>query len=362
MISANGEVLLLLEFGAYNPLLEQSQSSMAQKQWNLVNTVNVEHGRHSTKIGVDWRRLTPDLVQATPDAEYVYLSPTTVSTNSVDIGVGVSDAPAYPVYTNFSAFIQDAWKINNRLSLSTGIRWDVNPAPGVAKGIMPYTVIGLNDPSTMSLAPEGTPLWRTSWYNFAPRLGFAYLLDSSADRETVLRGGGGVFFDTGQQTGSAALQGPGLQATNYFGNIFGVSASFPVPVAMVAPPVSESLIPPYGPLYANPANLQLPFTFQWNASLEQALGRTQSFTLSYVGSNGRKLLQEQDTTVQNNPDFGSLYVFKNGLTSSYNALQVKYQKQVSRNLQAIASYTERELQWVWPLRRRPARLQQLIRS
>jgi hypothetical protein len=178
----------------------------------------------------------------------------------------------------------------------------------------------------------------------------------------VLRGGGGVFFDTGQQTGSAALQGPGLQATNYFGNIFGVSASFPVPVAMVAPPVSESLIPPYGPLYANPANLQLPFTFQWNASLEQALGRTQSFTLSYVGSNGRKLLQEQDTTVQNNPDFGSLYVFKNGLTSSYNALQVKYQKQVSRNLQAIASYTERELQWVWPLRRRPARLQQLIRS
>jgi hypothetical protein len=79
---------------------------------------------------------------------------------------------------------------------------------------------------------------------------------------------------------------------------------------------------------------------QWNASLEQALGSQQSLTISYVGANGRKLLRENFANISAiNPNFGYLFVFTNGLTSSYNALQVKYQRQVVHGLQALASYT-----------------------
>ena len=51
-------------------------------------------------------------------------------------------APAYPLYTNFSAFAQDEWRVSQRLSLSLGLRWEVNPAPGVTQGLKPYTIQG----------------------------------------------------------------------------------------------------------------------------------------------------------------------------------------------------------------------------
>ena len=90
--------------------------------------------------------------------------------------------------------------MSQRLSLSLGLRWEVNPAPGVTQGLKPYTIQG-SGPNTWTLAPQGTPLWQTTWFNFAPRLGAAYVLRNTPGWETVVRGGGGVFFDTGQQMG-----------------------------------------------------------------------------------------------------------------------------------------------------------------
>src|ERR1035441_8710645 len=115
-------------------------------------------------MGIDWRRLTPFIQQPSPNILYSYNSATSVTSNSVDTGSAATYAPFYPVYTNFSAFAQDSWRAGSRLTISTGIRWDVNPAPGVSQGLMPYTVIGLDNPSTMRLAPQGTPLWKTGWY------------------------------------------------------------------------------------------------------------------------------------------------------------------------------------------------------
>jgi len=336
----NSAVTIALYLGAYYPSLSRGPFSAIQKQWNLVDTVNIEHGRHQLKLGIDWRRLTPSLPQPTPQAEYIFLSPTSVTNNSVDEGFGQSYRGAYPIYLNFSLFAQDEWRVVPRLTLSMGVRWDVNPAPGVSQGSSPYTVAGLNDFSTMTLAPQGSKLWNTGWYNFAPRLGVAYTLNSVAGKETVLRGGGGLFFDTGQQNGSYGFDGIGFQATNYFGTYFGVPTSFPAPISTVAPSIPTVQIPQYGPVFASSQHLQLPYTIQWNASLEQALGRSQSLTISYVGANGRKLLEETYYSLSGvNPDFSSLYLFKNGLTSSYNALQIKFQRQLFHGFQALGSYT-----------------------
>ena len=101
--------------------------------------------------------------------------------------------------------------MSQRLSLSLGLRWEVNPAPGVTQGFKPYTIEFVSsDPNTWTLASQGTPLWQTTWFNFAPRLGAAYILHNTPGRETVVRGGGGVFFDTGQQLGSIGFAGRAL--------------------------------------------------------------------------------------------------------------------------------------------------------
>jgi hypothetical protein len=87
--------------------------------------------------------------------------------------------------------------------------------------------------------------------------------------------------------------------------------------------------------------LQLPYTLQWNVSIEQALSQSQAITLSYVGADGRRLLQERSTAVHPvNSNFqGNVIFFGNGLTSNYDALQVQFQRRFSHGLTSLASYT-----------------------
>jgi Carboxypeptidase regulatory-like domain/TonB-dependent Receptor Plug Domain/TonB dependent receptor len=331
--------LFLDPTGAHVPGIAQNKSANSQRQWNLVDSVSFSTGHHQFKFGVDYRRLTPVVDATSPSIYYYYFSAGSVQENSVDYGVANNAVPAYPLYANFSAFGQDEWRLTSRLSLSMGLRWEVNPAPSVTKGTLPYTLQGdINTPASLALAPQGTPLWRTTWYNFAPRLGVAYVVRNSPVWETVVRGGGGVFFDTGQQLGSQGFAGPGFFASSLFGAAFGLPASFPDSQAV--PPVVNPPVAPYNvPAYAFPAHLQLPYTLQWNASVQQGLGKSQALTLSYVGANGRRLLEQSIALVPPNFASDGIYFVRNGLTSSYNALQIQFQRRLSRGLQVLASYT-----------------------
>jgi hypothetical protein len=81
--------------------------------------------------------------------------------------------------------------------------------------------------------------------------------------------------------------------------------------------------------------------------VEQLLGRNNALTVSYVGSAGRRLLTTFQYAPENfgNPNFDAnvctpcLYITKNGATSDYDALQVSFQRHLSRGLQVLASYT-----------------------
>ncbi|MGA7566946.1 MAG: carboxypeptidase regulatory-like domain-containing protein, partial [Terriglobales bacterium] len=328
--ASNSGIALL--YGGYDLPLDQEMNSAAQRQWNLVDTVSLSLGRHQFKFGLDYRRLAPYSGLASPEADYVYSSKDAVSSNSAS-GQIAAFLPLYPLYKNLSAFAQDEWRVSQSLSLSFGLRWEVNPPPGVTQGLMPYTVQGTG-PDNWAVAPQGTPLWHTTWFNFAPRLGAAYVLHNASGWETVVRGGGGVFFDTGQQAGSLGYYGPGFTAATNFS-----PASFPshpaVPV-IVNPPV-----PPY-PNFLTigfATHLQLPYTLQWNISIQQALGKSQALTFSYVGSHGARLLEEDEFFAFTNPNSLAFLFFENGLTSDYDAFQTQFQRRLSRGLTALASYT-----------------------
>ncbi|PYV63976.1 MAG: TonB-dependent receptor, partial [Acidobacteria bacterium] len=214
-------------------ILLQTKESGAQRQWNLVDTLSLSLGRHQFKFGADYRRLMPFAIQNNPGATYNYFSQNSVAANSADFVDWQTYAPAYPLYTNVSAYAEDAWRASQRLNVSLGLRWDVNPPPGVTQGLKPYTLLG-SGPATWTLSPPGTPLWHTTWFNFAPRIGAAYTLRDRQGWETVLRGGGGVFFDSGQQLGSQSFNGPGFSAFNY--NNFQPS---PFPGTPVFPTISN---------------------------------------------------------------------------------------------------------------------------
>ena len=81
-----------------------------------------------------------------------------------------------------------------------------------------------------------------------------------------------------------------------------------------------------------PTHLQLPYTLQWNASIEQALGKSQALTVSYVGSHAARLLQENQISTRQQPKLQAIFIFvENGLTSDYDALQVQFRRRLSRD-------------------------------
>ncbi|MGD0466832.1 MAG: TonB-dependent receptor [Terriglobales bacterium] len=337
-LTAGSAVGIGLDYSGYPSFLSQQQQFGAQRQWNVVDTVGFSLGRHQFKFGLDHRRLAPRAIPSFDNLDYYFGfidGIEDVRTNTA-FTVPVLYPPGYPLYTNFSVFAQDEWKVSQRLSLSLGLRWEVNPAPGVTQGLRPYTVDFVSsNPNTWTLAPQGTPLWRTTWFNFAPRLGAVYILRNTPGGETVVRGGGGVFFDTGQQTGSEGFDGPGFQ-------IFGspVVGSFPIVPAF--PTIVNPPTPPLGFMYTFAPHLQLPYTIQWNASIEQALGKSQALTVTYVGAHGVRLLRNNSVIPTDNPILGTggnFYFFDNGLTSDYDALQVQFRRRLSRGLTALASYT-----------------------
>jgi hypothetical protein len=327
-LDSSAQIAILL-LGANDAGIEQTQLSGLQRQWNLVDTVGLVVGHHQFKFGVDYRRLAPTAINFDPSVDYLYFGMSSVQSNS-SFAVAQSYASAFPLYTNVSAFAQDQWKVTPRLNVSLGLRWEVNPAPGVTQGLQPYAIEGSN-PATATLAPEGTPLWKTTWFNFAPRLGVAYVLPHNAKYETVIRAGAGVFYDTGQQLGSTGFQGPGFTAESF------ISGPFPLPAAAAAPPIVNPPVPPYTTsIYVFPSDLQLPYTVQWNASIAQAFGTSQVLTVSYVGSHAARLLEQAEITNANAP---ALFFNKNGLTSDYDALQIQFQRRLSQGLTALASYT-----------------------
>jgi Carboxypeptidase regulatory-like domain/TonB dependent receptor len=320
------------------------QATDEQRQINLIDNISAVKGSHQLKFGVDYRWLSPF------SSPYVYVQfaeftgVTTCSTQPCTEmpGNALSDtaygASVLAVQSdtllshNFSAYGQDTWKVTPRLTFTYGLRWEINP-PLRGKNLanQPFTVTGLNDPATIALAPRGTPLYDTSYGNVAPRIGVAYQLHAGS-WDSVLRGGFGIFYDLG----SGSVGG----VSSYFPYLAVKSLSlvpFPLtgqnanpPVLSTSPPVSEILV-------ASP-HLDVPRTYEWNAALEQSLGRSQSLSLTYIGAVGRDLLRVTDLLAPNS-NFGFVGVIDNSATSDYQALQLKFQRRLSQGLQALASYT-----------------------
>lgn len=313
-----------------------------QRQVNLVDNLSLVRGSHQLKFGVDYRRLTPiyDSIRYSQSVVYEGVtgatgpSPGTVLSGiAKSVQVFAAAGPRFPVFTDFSAYAQDTWRATSRLSFTWGLRWELDPPPKEANGNDPFTVQGLGDPATITLAPRGTRLWRTTYDNFAPRLGLAYQLSSAPGREIVLRTGIGVFYDLGNG-----------QAAQGFGSVFPFVAvkrfadvPFPLNSEQAAPP-PFSLAPPFGTIVTFDPDLKLPCTYQWNIAVEKSLSSTQTLSVVYVAALGRRLLRE-DALLNPNPNFTVVRVTRNGAQSNYQAMQIQYGRRLSRGLQALASYT-----------------------
>ncbi len=308
-------------------------SRNVQRQINVVDAVSWSVGAHGVKLGVDYRRLTPTIGGREYGKTLTVPTITQLATGIVPTGT-VTQIPGFlePTYQNFSAYAQDAWRMAPRLTVTYGLRWDVNPAP---TGTPARTVLGIENPSAATIAPAGTPFYRTPKKNLAPRLGVAY--QPFAGRGTVIRAGFGMFYDLGY-----TLLGTALSPTLYPFARSRTVANTPIqdPVFFAEVPALNTN-PPYPRLFAYYRDYAAPRTYQYSFAVEQPLGASNSVSLSYVGAAGRKLGRVESLlpAVLQNANFTRIDAVSSTAYSDYNSLQAQFKRRMSRGLQALLAYT-----------------------
>jgi hypothetical protein len=308
-----------------------------QRQINIVDSLSMQKGSHSVKLGIDFRRLSPVYGPYAYEQQAYFNDVPSAETGTLSFSILTSKRSSTLLFRNLGLYVQDTWHATSRLIVTYGLRWDVDFVPRSLNGpnIPAVTGFSPSNLTNLALAPAGTSPFSTQYGNVAPRVGLAYQVHQSQDFQSVLRGGFGLFYDL---------------ATSEIGNILvsgypfdnGVccpGGNFPLSSAAAAPP---PIIPP------NPTNppqldfvdpkLKPPHTLEWNVAFEQALGKQQVISATYIGALGRRLLQTGYWFSPNSNIAEALFV-TNGSTSDYNALQVQLQRRLSRGLQVLSSYT-----------------------
>jgi hypothetical protein len=370
-------------------LLSPALSNNGNDQRNITDSFGWVKGSHRFKFGMDWRQLDPAYDQVNFNWNNSFAQTTTAltgfpsvqnvcATSVLPAGSGTT-VPGYICgqatlsniqhnfvqhfrYQQYSSHAQDTWKVSRRLTLTYGVRWEVNPAfqyrsnnPGFS---IQASSFNRSDLSKININPFGTPVYATTWGNFAPRVGLAWQLSDNPNWGRVLRAGYGIFYDTGAQVAIALSNPFNGRFNNQGSGAIAPTIQFPITTAnaiYVTPPTPKLTLPVSNggnDILVDP-NFKLPYVHQFNFAVEQQIGTQQSITAGYVGALGRRLMgsllypagasnisvfaQIDPITGVATPD--SLQIYGNYSFSDYHALQTKFQRQFATGLSALISYT-----------------------
>lgn len=310
-----------------------SHSRNEQTQVNVVDGLTMIAGSHAYKFGVDLRTSAASnySVPYSLNAVFNGLSGedqaflTGTSANTV---VSSSVPSVHPNTLNWSLYFQDTFRANERTTITLGLRWDVNPAPGTWKGPRPLAIASSNE----ERVTQSDPLYNTRWTDIAPRFGLSHQITNEQGKEWVLRLGVGLFHDLGYGTSLSAFSGaPYTNARTL------TLASFPLAASDLAPPALPAS-KPYNQLGAAERTLRSPRVVQANLALERSIGLGQVVSVGYVGTRGRQLLRTE-TSAAFSDDYDVLRLATNGAESDYHSLQAQWRRRFAANFTMQAAYT-----------------------
>ncbi|MBM3815122.1 MAG: TonB-dependent receptor [Acidimicrobiia bacterium] len=277
----------------------------------------------------------------------------------------------YALVSNYSAFLQDDFKVSRSLTLNLGLRYELikppkekfggwamfMPALGqvvvAGTGSLPQEEFQQRITSTglaayvVKASDVGLPptITQIDWTNLAPRGGFAWRILGST--KSVLRGGYGIFY------GTSSLYRMDEYADTFPFSItetFSRLSSDPTILTMSNPYPSvrrgfSGVNSSYGQETSQPKSQYLQ---SWNLTFERDLWGT-VVEVAYAGSKGTHLQRrydlnqagrsQEESTIRPFPFFGSINVISDGSNSIYSSGQLTVRRRFSKQLFVRASYT-----------------------
>jgi hypothetical protein len=373
--------------------------------YQIRDDISWTHGAHQFKFGGSWAlyKKTQDLFGQTQGGFTFNGSFTGNSFADMLLGtpsayqeLAVQDAGQWN-NVSWAAYAQDNWRVNRKLTLNLGLRWDGIPHtyeandrmgnfypqlynPAFAALMLPNGTISPASPG-LGTSPNpilaGVPLYLNGigipgqvgvpkglvdnhWATFGPRIGFAYDLTGSG--KTVIRGGFGIMYER-IQGNDMYNAGPNIPFSLQVNSPF-VTMSNPSIALATGTPVTLP-INPAGITGLDINDYKPPVSYQWSFGMQRALGTKSVLSVSYVGNQGRHQndyrninlpaetslagvagLIPNTPAINYNlapglpyPGFNSITLSENEANTDYNGLQIDLNSQLSRDLTLRAFYT-----------------------
>jgi hypothetical protein len=308
--SAPCDYRLRFSIGGMGQIVSGREGQRRQRQFQIVQSASFQRSEHTLAFGADYRAirairrdpggalgLIAGGVEALDDKDKLWISKSPAQNSDIHV-------------EELSLWAMDTWRASPRLTIAAGLRWEFSPAP------LPEKPVYFLDLDSALVFSTQEALWPRNYRNFAPRLGIAYRLNGNG--RTVLRSGGGLYYNSSLSIATDVLNGGPLSVTSFTSGIHS--------------PFSSELS------YGFMPGLRLPSVAQWNIALEQMLGAHDVVSLGYLGSAGRHLLRRELGGLGSTPTSMVVLTTNHG-QSDYHALALQYRRRLARSVQASATYT-----------------------
>jgi outer membrane receptor protein involved in Fe transport len=312
--------------------------------------------RHTLKAGFRWAREGGSKTNP-QNPNYTFQTVADLLANVPNAMNLQNGQPAHDAHMdNYGVFLQDDWRITNRLVLNLGVRFDFYPTfQARALSGRPAEIVNLEAPTDLRLMDFGAPrpqdrIYNPDYKNIGPRLGFAWTVDAAG--RTVVRGGAGVLHSpillaliqnnladpligAATQFNRTDLAARNLRWGNYADDIQDA-----VRAERGGEKAIFSLIDP---------DMRAPSTIQTMLNVQQVLGGAWMAEIGYLRTDGRDFplsrplsnAFDRATGARPNPALGApggIYLTSEQ-TMVYNALQTSIRRRYADGLALGAHYT-----------------------